>query len=195
MNEETSVVIAGFGGQGVLLAGLVLCHAGMRAGLNVAWIPSYGPEMRGGTANCTVILSEDEVGSPIVSRPSAALVMNEPSLAKYAERVRPGGCLVVNRSLVASSVTRCDIHVVEVEANAVAAALGAERAANMVALGALVKATGVLPLETVAAALEETLGEEKKELVEPNQLALRRGAELAMEVGGPSGPPETSLSR
>src|SRR5512146_1826228 len=121
---EHEIIVAGFGGQGVLFVGLVLTHAGMNAGRNVAWFPSYGPEMRGGTANCTVIISEDEVGSPIVSRPSAAIVMNEPSLAKYAPRVKPGGTLVVNSSLVKSRSERTDIRIIEVPANAIAYELG-----------------------------------------------------------------------
>jgi 2-oxoglutarate ferredoxin oxidoreductase subunit gamma len=183
MDEEHSVVIAGFGGQGVLFAGLVLCRAGMNAGLNVAWIPSYGPEMRGGTANCTVILSQQEIGSPTVSRPTAVLVMNEPSLAKYCSQVRSGGTLVVNRSLAGSPVLRTDVRVVDVPANEIAAESGGERTANVVALGALVQATGVLPLSEVEAALEETLAEGKKrDLIEPNLAALRRGAELAAGV-------------
>jgi 2-oxoglutarate ferredoxin oxidoreductase subunit gamma len=180
MDEEHSIVIAGFGGQGVLFAGLVLCRAGMNAGLNVAWIPSYGPEMRGGTANCTVILSQQEIGSPIVSRPAAVLVMNEPSLAKYHSRVQAGGVLVVNRSLAERHVTRTDLRVVEVCANAIATECGSERTANVVALGALVEATGVLPLSAVEAALEETLVEGKKRnLIEQNLVALRRGASIA----------------
>ena len=90
MSVDHEIIVAGFGGQGVLFAGLVLAHAGMNAGRNVAWIPSYGPEMRGGTANCTVIVSEEEIGSPMVNNPSAVIVMNEPSLAKYGPKVRPG---------------------------------------------------------------------------------------------------------
>jgi 2-oxoglutarate ferredoxin oxidoreductase subunit gamma len=180
MEEEHSIVIAGFGGQGVLFAGLVLCRAGMNAGLNVAWIPSYGPEMRGGTANCTVILSREEIGSPVVSRPTSALVMNEPSLVKYCSRVQRGGTLVVNRSLSESSVSRADLRVVDVPANAIAAECGSERTANMVALGALVQATGVLPLSAVEAALEETLSEgNKRTLAGHNLMALRRGAAAA----------------
>ncbi len=182
---EHEIIVAGFGGQGVLFAGLVLTHAGMQAGRNVAWFPSYGPEMRGGTANCTVIISDDEIGSPIVSRPSAAIVMNEPSLAKYASRVKPGGTLVVNSSLVKSRCDRMDIKVIEVPANAVAFELGNDRVANMVALGALVAATDVLPMEVVEGALPETLGPEKKRLVEPNRVALQRGAAVVTQ-GAPS---------
>ena len=177
--DEHSTVIAGFGGQGVLFAGLVLAHAGMEAGLNVAWIPSYGPEMRGGTANCTVILGEEDIGSPIVSYPSAAIVMNEPSLLKYGPKVQPGGVLVVNRSLAASPFSRPDIRVVEIPASEIATEMGTDRVANMVALGAMVGATGVLPLQKVEEAVVQALGPDKERFVGPNLEALRRGADLA----------------
>ena len=103
---ETSIVIAGFGGQGVLFAGQLLAYAGMDAGQHVTWIPSYGPEMRGGTANCTVIISDEAIGSPIVSRPDVTIVLNEPSYEKYADVVKPGGLLVINSSLVTSEIGR-----------------------------------------------------------------------------------------
>jgi 2-oxoglutarate ferredoxin oxidoreductase subunit gamma len=180
--KDHEIIIAGFGGQGVLFAGLLLAHAGMNAGRNVAWIPSYGPEMRGGTANCTVIISEEEIGSPIVSRPSEAIAMNEPSLTKYGPRVKPGGTLVVNSSLVKSQIDRPDIRIVEIPANAIAFELGNDRVANMVALGALLSATGALPMDVVEAALPETLGPEKARLVPLNREALRRGAALAQEA-------------
>ena len=179
MNKDFEVVFAGFGGQGVLFAGLVLANAGMRAGLNVAWIPFYGPEMRGGTAGCTVILSEEPVGSPIVSHPSAAVVLNEPSLAKWGPRVRPGGILVVNTSLATSPVERTDLRVLPVPATEIAAALGSDQTANVVALGALVRAAGVLSLDLVEEAIAEALGSGKERFVAPNREALRRGADLA----------------
>lgn len=178
MARDHEIIVAGFGGQGVLFAGLVLAHAGMNAGRNVAWIPSYGPEMRGGTANCTVIVSDEEIGSPIVSRPSAVIVMNEPSLAKYAPKVKAGGTLVVNTSLVTSRTERSDIRVIEVPANSLAQELGNDKVANMVILGALLAAEEILPMGAVEEALVETLGPEKAHLVEPNGAALRRGAEL-----------------
>jgi len=179
MEGERSVIVAGFGGQGVLFAGLVLAHAGMNLGLNVTWVPSYGPEMRGGTANSTVVISREEIGSPIIARPHAAVVMNEPSLAKYGARVRPGGTLVINRSLARAPFFRSDIRVVEIAASEITAEIGNERVANMVALGALVRATDILPLEVVEDALVETLGPAKAQLLAPNREALRRGARLA----------------
>lgn len=179
MEQDHEIIIAGFGGQGVLFAGMVLAHAALHAGRNVAWIPSYGPEMRGGTAGCTVILSHEEVGSPIVSRPSAAIVMNEPSLAKYGPRVKPGGVLVINRSLAKEPFARADIRVLEIPANDIAMEVGTDRAANMVALGALLRATDALPMEIVKKAMPEALGPGKDRFVAPNLEALRRGAELA----------------
>lgn len=181
MEQEHSIVIAGFGGQGVLFAGLVLAQAGVEAGRNVTWMPSYGPEMRGGTANCTVIISDEEIGSPIVVRPSAAVVMSEPSLAKYGPRVRPGGVLVVNRSLARAPFARDDIAILEIPAGEIASAMGSERMANMVALGALLQAGDMLPMDAVEGVIAMVLGPGKERFVEPNRQALRRGASIVDE--------------
>jgi len=183
MDQDHEIVIAGFGGQGVLFAGMVLAHGALRVGSNVAWIPFYGPEMRGGTAGCTVIISKEEVGSPIVSRPSAAMVMNEPSLAKWGPRVRPGGTLVINRSLATAPFDRGDVHVLEIRATEIAGSLGSDRMANMVALGGLLRATSALPMDVVEAVLPDVLGPGKERFVSPNIEALRRGAELAQGKG------------
>lgn len=179
MEQDHEIIIAGFGGQGVLFAGMVLAHAALHIGRNVAWIPSYGPEMRGGTAGCTVILSEEEVGSPIVDRPSAAIAMNEPSLAKYGPRVKVGGTLVINRSLATTPFVRSGIRILEIPANEIAAEVGSDRVANMVALGALLRATAALPMKAVEETMAEALGAGKERFVAPNLEALRRGAELA----------------
>lgn len=176
---QTEIVIAGFGGQGVLFAGQVLAHSAMEAGKHVTWLPSYGPEMRGGTAHCTVIISDEEIGSPLVRRPAAAIVMNMPSLDKYEPLVAPGGWLIVNSSLITRHVTRNDIRTLEVPANAIAEELGDGRLANIVLTGALLAATGVLPLEAVEQALRNHLPERHRELLKANQEALRRGAEVA----------------
>ena len=186
MEKDHEIIIAGFGGQGVLFAGMLLAHAALRIGRNVAWIPSYGPEMRGGTAGCTVILSHEEVGSPIISRPSAAIVMNEPSLAKYGPKVKEGGVLVVNRSLAKAPFSRNDIQVLEVPANEIAMEVGSDRAANMVALGALLRATEALPIDVVEEAMPEALGADKARFVTPNVEALRRGARLAETLLSPA---------
>jgi len=176
---QTDIVISGFGGQGALFAGQLLAYAAMDEGHHVTWIPSYGPEMRGGTAHCTVIISDDEIGSPLVRHPAAVIAMNLPSLDKYEPLVAPGGVLVVNSSLVTRHPARTDIRVVEVPANAMAEELGSNRLANLVLTGALLAATGALPLEAVERALAAHLPERHRSLLEANYQALRRGAALA----------------
>jgi len=176
---QTDIVISGFGGQGALFAGQLLAYAAMDEGHHVTWIPSYGPEMRGGTAHCTVIISDDEIGSPLVRHPAAVIAMNLPSLDKYEPLVAPGGVLVVNSSLVTRHPARTDIRVVEVPANAIADELGSNRLANLVLTGALLAATGALPLEAVERALAAHLPERHRSLLEANYQALRRGAALA----------------
>ena len=176
---EHQIVVAGFGGQGVLFAGLVLTHAALGAGREVAWIPFYGPEMRGGTAGCSVVISDEPVGSPIVSRPTAAIVLNGPSLAKWAPRVRPGGVLVVNSTLASEAVERGDLRVLAIPASDLARELGNERAANVIALGALVAATGLLALDEIERGIVETLGSAKAGLLDLNRAALRRGVEAS----------------
>jgi 2-oxoglutarate ferredoxin oxidoreductase subunit gamma len=173
---ERSVVIAGFGGQGVILAGKILAQAGMNHGLEVTWLPSYGPEMRGGTANCTVILSDTAIGSPIVDEPTAVIALNLPSLDKFESTVAQKGVLLINRSLIARDVTRKDITAHVIPLNEIAARVGSARTVNMVALGAYVKATGAVPLDvvkqTMAAAMRDG-GKEK--LIAVNEKALDEG--------------------
>jgi len=173
---ERSVIIAGFGGQGVILVGKILAYAGMEQGLEVTWLPSYGPEMRGGTANCTVVLSEEPVGSPIVDEPTALVAMNLPSLDKFEPIVAKEGTIIVNRSLVERAVAREDVKVTSVPLNAVAAKLGSARAINMVALGAYIKATGNIPLQTVKVAMTKMLEKDGKgKFVPMNEQALEEG--------------------
>jgi 2-oxoglutarate ferredoxin oxidoreductase subunit gamma len=176
MYEE--IIISGFGGQGALFAGQVLAYAGMAEGRHVSWIPSYGPEMRGGTAHCTVILSDEEIGSPLVRRPSIAMVLNLPSLDKYEPLVRPGGVLVYNSSLITRVPTRTDIRVIPVPANDIAAELGDVRMANLVMVGALLTETGLVQPETIDAVLAEHLSERRRHLLEANKVAMRRGMAL-----------------
>jgi len=173
---EQSIVIAGFGGQGVILAGKILAQAGMDHGLEVTWLPSYGPEMRGGTANCTVVLSDAPVGSPIVDEPSVVVAMNRPSLDKFEPIVAPGGAIIVNRSLIERSVERDDVHASYVELNDIALEVGNARTINMVALGALLKVAGVIPLDAVKAAMARTMEEGgKAKFVALNEQALDAG--------------------
>lgn len=175
---QHEIIISGFGGQGALFAGQLLAYAAMAQGFHVTWLPSYGPEMRGGKARCTVIVSGEEIGSPMVRRPSAAVVLNIPSMEAFEPEVKPGGVLVVNSSLVPQRSTRNDIRVVYVPASDLATELGNVRLANVVCLGALVQATGVVPLEAVEQALDEHLPERHRSLLGLNLEALRRGAAL-----------------
>lgn len=184
MQEE--LIFSGFGGQGALFAGMVLAYAGIDNDKNVTWIPSYGPEMRGGTAHVTVIISDEEIGSPVIRHPSAAIVLNNPSMKKYEPLVREGGVLVYNSSLISAIPARPDIGYVAVPANDIASELGNVRMANMAMLGALVAITGILPLETVGEALREHLPESKRSMLKPNLQALERGAECARLVMLPS---------
>jgi len=174
---QTEVIISGFGGQGTLYAGQVLAYAAMDEGKQVTWIPSYGPEMRGGTANCTVIVSDQEIGSPTVKHPKAVLALNLPSLDKYEPLMAPGGCLVVNESMVNRKPTRTDIHVVMLPANEIAQEIGNERATNMVMLGALLANMNILPIEALEKALKNHTAQRLQKFVEMNIQALRRGAE------------------
>ena len=145
----TEVLMAGFGGQGMLLAGKMLAHAAMTQGLEVSWLPSYGPEMRGGTANVTVCISEHPIGSPLITNPRGLLVMNQPSLEKFAPKVRPGGVIVINTSLVPTDAERDDCQVVKLPARALAEAAGTDRAANFVMLGTYIGASQAIPAKTI----------------------------------------------
>ncbi len=169
--------MSGFGGQGVISAGILLAQAGLLEGKNVSWFPAYGAEMRGGTANCSVVVADDEVSSPIVSRPDTAVVLNEPSLAKFEPMVKPGGLLIVNSSLINTKPKRTDIKVALVPCNAIAQELGSIKVANMVALGALAGLTGAVSVESIAKALPKVFKRAKPEILELNIKALRRGAE------------------
>ena len=177
MQEE--IIISGFGGQGQLFAGQLLAYAGMMEGRKVAWIPSYGPEMRGGTANCTVVIGDEDVGSPVVLHPSAVVAMNPPSLDKYEPAVAPGGVLVINTSLGSRAPRRSDLRLATVNASEQALqAAGNDKLANMVALGTLLALLPVVSVESVLAALQKVLGTKKANLYEANEKALRRGIEL-----------------
>lgn len=179
MLEE--VVIAGFGGQGVMLIGRLLAYAGMLEGKNVAWMPSYGPEMRGGTANCTVIISSEEIASPVVPYPKSIIVMNKPSLDKFEPNVKKNGLIILNDSLIDQKVSRNDVSIVRVPANDVANKLGNLKVANMVILGTYVKKSGVVKLETIFEALEKVLAGRNQNLINLNKEALKQGEELVKE--------------
>ena len=178
---QTEIIFAGFGGQGILFAGQLLAYAAMDVGMEVTWIPSYGPEMRGGTANCTVILADDEIGSPTVRNPKAALVFNLPSFDKYEPLIVPGGVLVVNQSLVDRDFERDDLNSVMVPSNDIAEELGNKRMINMVMLGALLARLPVISIEALEKALDDHMPERHKHLLELNCQALRKGLQFAKQ--------------
>jgi 2-oxoglutarate ferredoxin oxidoreductase subunit gamma len=179
MHEE--VIISGFGGQGALFAGQLLTYTGMDEGWHVTWIPSYGPEMRGGTAHCIIILSSDDIGSPIIRRPSLCIVMNPPSMDKYEPLVRPGGLLVANSTLIRSRSAREDIQAVYVPANELAAELGNVKMANVVLLGAMLGMREILPIQSVKRTLDEHIPKRRKHIIEPNKKALDRGVQFVRQ--------------
>ena len=177
---QTEIVISGFGGQGVLFAGQIMAFAAMDAGYDVTWIPSYGPEMRGGTANCTVIIADEEIGSPLVRNPKAAVVLNLPSLDKYESMVQCCGVMIVNASLVNRTVKRDDIESVHIPASEIAESIGDKRLLNMVTMGALITKLPVLSLEQLEAALTTHIPERHRQLLPVNMQALRQGADFAV---------------
>lgn len=176
---QTEIIIAGFGGQGALFAGQILAYTAMDADLMVTWIPSYGPEMRGGTANCTVIISDEEIGSPLVLKPKAAIVLNLPSLEKYESAVMPGGILVANASLIDRGPERTDIDNIFIPAQEIAESMGNKRLINMVALGALLERLPVVSLDAIGEALDNHMPERHRHLLPTNIKALKAGEEFA----------------
>ncbi|MBQ7688061.1 MAG: 2-oxoacid:acceptor oxidoreductase family protein [Clostridia bacterium] len=172
---NTGILIAGFGGQGVLFAGKFLAYKGLLEGRQVSWLPSYGPEMRGGTANCSVILSDDPVGSPIVSKPDVLIVMNLPSLDKYEDAVVPGGKIFVDSTLIERKVRRTDVEVHYISATALAKQIGAPTLANMVMVGKVIKETGVVDAADLDAGLEKVVSARHADLKEINKKAIRTG--------------------
>ncbi len=174
-----SVIIAGFGGQGILLMGQLLCYAGMHEGKKVTWMPSYGPEMRGGTANCTVMLASDRIGSPVTQHPLSLVAMNKASLDRFETVLETSGFLVINSSLVERDPQRSDCRIIKVPANKIAEEVGTLQVTNMAALGAYVGGREVVSLESVIVALRRMIPEHRQELLAVNEEALRRGAEAA----------------
>lgn len=170
------VMFAGFGGQGIMLIGQMVAYAGMAEGKQVSWLPSYGPEMRGGTAYCTVVVSDDPIGSPVTRNPNAIVVMNRPSLEKFGPTVKKGGLLVVNSSLIPITSGRDDIDELLVPCNDLAMEVGSGKAANMVVLGAFVGRTGVVKLESMDALVEKQFAKKEK-FIPLNKKALRVGFE------------------
>jgi 2-oxoglutarate ferredoxin oxidoreductase subunit gamma len=179
---EKSVIFSGFGGQGALFAGQLLTYAALNAGRHVTWIPSYGPEMRGGTAHCTVVLGDEPIGSPLVRNPDMVVAMNAPSVDKYEPIIKSNGVFVVNSSLINRPLHRPDVHTIMIPANDIATRYGNLRLANVVLLGALLGASELLSLEVVEKALEEHLPKRHYQLLDANKAALREGAEFVRQM-------------
>ena len=179
---EHRIVIAGFGGQGVLMLGKLLAYAGMKEGKNVTWLPSYGPEMRGGTANCNVIIADDLIGAPIVTEATATIVMNLPSLDRFEASVEPGGWLLVNTSLIPRAPVRADVHVLSIPVNDLAQQQGSPRVANVVMLGAYLALSHAVEKASVVAAIEDVLGTTKRHLLPINLNALEAGLAFAAQM-------------
>ena len=172
----SEIIIAGFGGQGALLMGELIAYAGMIEGKQVSWLPSYGPEMRGGTANCCVIVSDEPVGSPVVTEADAVIVLNKPSLDKFERAIKPGGQLLINSSLIDKKASRNDIKAYYVSANELATEVGNAKVANVVMLGAYIAASGVVQKESIIKAVAHMLGERKAHLIPVNEQAYDAGA-------------------
>jgi 2-oxoglutarate ferredoxin oxidoreductase subunit gamma len=178
---QKEIIISGFGGQGALFSGQVIAYAAMDTGKQVTWIPSYGPEMRGGTANCTVIIADEEIGSPLVQHPPLAIALNLPSFDKYEPLMESGGTLIVNQSMVDRGAKRDDVHVLLIPCNEIAEEIGDKKLMNMVAAGALLTALKDISLQDLEKALENHLPARHKHLLPKNYEALKRGYEYAMK--------------
>lgn len=176
--QEQKIIIAGFGGQGVILAGNVLAQTALLENKNVAAMVSYGAEVRGGTANCTIILSDHEIASPVVESPTTAIILNEPSLDKFEGAVAKNGLIILNSSLIKRDIKRNDIEVIKIPATDLANELGNVRVANLILLGALIKKTNILNLNKAIETLPKAFPKRKQDLIEINIKALKKGAEL-----------------
>jgi len=180
MTEE--VVIAGFGGQGVLSMGLILSYSGMMEGKEISWMPSYGPEMRGGTANCIVIVSDSKISSPIIAKFDTVIALNQPSVDKFESMVKPGGLMIYESTNVVTPPTRSDIEIVGIAGSAEAAKMKNTKIMNMIMLGAFLKKKPIIEFENIIEGLKQVLPERYHHLIPLNTDALNRGMELAGEV-------------
>ncbi len=176
MNEK--IIMAGFGGQGIMLIGQLITYAGMYEDKEVSWLPSYGPEMRGGTANCSVVVSDKAISSPIITKATSAIIMNNPSLEKFEPQVEAGGDLYINSSLVDIEATRDDINIFKIPANDIAEKLGNPKGANMVILGAYLGRHPIVDIETIRKVLDKTMTGSKAKFVPINIEAIKEGMAL-----------------
>ena len=175
MSKTTKILIAGFGGQGILFTGKALAYTGLKAGMEVSWLPSYGPEMRGGTANCSITLSDTPIGSPIVDKPDVLIAMNLPSLEKYYYETEKGGYVIYDSSLISRDNNRDDITTAGIPATKMASDNGLDGLANMIILGKVIKETNVLTLEQIKNSLAQMVPAKKAQLLENNIKAIELG--------------------
>lgn len=180
MTEE--LIIAGFGGQGVLSMGKILCYSGIVQGQEVTWMPSYGPEMRGGTANVTVILSDERISSPIVGEFDTAIILNQQSMDKFEKMVKPGGVLVYDGNGITRHPVRKDINIYRVDAAEEAAKMDSTKTFNMIVLGGYLKIKPVVKMENVVAGIKKSLPERYHHLVPMNEKAIQRGTEIVKQI-------------
>jgi len=177
MTEE--IIIAGFGGQGVLSMGQVLCYSGVMENKEVSWMPSYGPEMRGGTANCIAIISDTPISSPILTKFDTVIALNQPSLDKFESAVKPGGLLIYEASTILNPPTRKDITVVPIEATKEASNLNNSKIMNMIVLGSFLKKKPIIKMENILEGLKKVLPDRYHHLIPLNETAIKKGMELA----------------
>jgi len=182
MTEQ--IIMAGFGGQGVLSMGKILAKAALHEGKNVSWLPSYGPEMRGGTTNCNVIISDEEIGAPIVTDATAVLVLNRPSFDKFEKEVIPGGNLIVNSSLISNKTSRDDINAYYIPASEIANEIGNSRATNMVMLGAYLEASDIIDKDALIGVVTEIFKNKNPKITELNKKAIALGADCVKNYIG-----------
>ncbi len=180
MTEE--IIIAGFGGQGVLSMGKIMCYSGIVQGQEVTWMPSYGPEMRGGTANVTVIISDDRISSPIISEYDTAIILNQQSMDKFESKVKPGGTLIYDGNGITRHPERKDINIYRVDAAAEAAKMETTKTFNMIVLGGFLKIKPIVQMENVIAGLKKSLPERYHHMIPVNEKAVTRGTEIVQEV-------------
>lgn len=176
------IIIAGFGGQGVLSMGKILAYSGLMEGKEVSWMPSYGPEQRGGTANVTVIISDNRVSSPVLNQFDIAIVLNQPSMDKFESKVKPGGILIYDGYGIHKQVERKDIHVYRIDAMDTATELNMDKTFNMIVLGGLLKVAPMVKLENVLLGLKKSLPERHHKLIPVNEAAIKKGMEIIQEV-------------
>ena len=173
----TEFILAGFGGQGILFAGKILAYCGLKAGKELSWLPSYGPEMRGGTANCSVCISDEPIGSPLVTAPNCLIAMNGPSYTKFVNAVQPNGLILLDNSVVEEKAVRDDVKTISLPATDMATENGLNGSANMILLGRMLAETKLFDLDTVQKAMEKCIPPKRAHLIEANMKAVRIGTE------------------